>query len=64
DKPEMVGLRIYDLAGREVAKLIDQPLAAGYHSIVWDAGKLPSGIYLMRLETIGRATHRKVALIK
>jgi hypothetical protein len=64
EKPEAVTLRIYDLAGREVAKLVDQPLMAGYHSIVWDAGKLPSGIYITRLETISRTMHRKVALIK
>lgn len=44
-----VTLAIYDLNGREVARLLDAQQAPGYHSINWDAGHLASGVYLARL---------------
>ena len=38
-----VQLVVYDVMGREVARLIDQPLGAGTHAVTWDASRLPSG---------------------
>jgi choice-of-anchor B domain-containing protein len=42
----LVSLRIYDLIGREVATLVDEPLPSGTHTRRWDAAGLPSGVYL------------------
>ena len=47
-------LVVYDLMGREVARLLERTLAAGYHSIVWNGknaagAELPSGLYIARL---------------
>jgi hypothetical protein len=64
----LVKLRILDIAGREIRRLIDEPVGAGEHSISWDGrndrGELvPSGIYLYELLTPGfKASKRLVRL--
>lgn len=62
-------LDVLDVAGRRVASLADGTLEAGEHALAWpgrDArGRgLPAGIYLVRLEAIGRALTRRVAVIE
>jgi hypothetical protein len=47
----MVSLVIYDVQGREVKRLLDMGLSAGYHQATWDASLMPSGIYIYRLES-------------
>lgn len=44
-----VELKIYDMAGREVAALVNQNQAAGFHTISFDASYLSSGVYIYRL---------------
>lgn len=57
DMPEAgsVSLKAFDLAGREVENLrtglAGGPYAAGSYSVAWNAEGLPTGIYLIRLET-------------
>jgi hypothetical protein len=46
---EEVLLAIYNLQGREVVSLIDRNMDAGYHSVVWNADKHSSGVYLVRM---------------
>ena len=52
---EVVQLAVYNMAGQQVAKLVDGTRAAGAYAIHWDgrddAGRdLASGIYLYRLQ--------------
>jgi len=62
-------VRIYATDGRLVRTLVDGDLTAGAHAVPWlgrdDAGRgVPSGTYLMRLETArGTAVH-KVMLVR
>jgi|TARA_Y100000034_G_scaffold4198_3_gene4947 endonuclease/exonuclease/phosphatase family metal-dependent hydrolase len=64
----LVQLSIYDLAGRKVDLLLIGELASGYHSTVWNAAKLPSGIYLYQLTAGSRqlvaSLVRKMVLLK
>jgi len=53
-----VTLYIYDILGREVAKLIDEDQATGSKTLRFDAGTLASGIYIYRL-TAGSFTDVK-----
>ena len=46
-----VKLYVYDMLGREVAKLVDSKLDAGSYSYNWDASSYSSGIYFYRIET-------------
>lgn len=45
-----VTLTVHDVLGRQVAMLRKGPASAGDHSVVWNAGDLPSGVYYYRLE--------------
>ncbi len=59
-----VSLVIYDALGREVTRLVDGTLAAGYHRVQWEASSMPSGLYLYRL-TAGTYTEtRRMILMK
>ncbi len=64
DKPGAVILKLFDLTGREVSILLDRPVSTGYHKVVLDAADLPSGIYLLRLESTDRSSIAKTALIR
>ncbi|MFK7846752.1 MAG: T9SS type A sorting domain-containing protein, partial [Rhodothermales bacterium] len=45
-----VRLAVYDMLGREVQVLVEQQQDAGIYTINFEAGTLPSGIYLARIE--------------
>lgn len=62
-------IRVYDAAGRLVRTLVDEPRAAGPHSVTWDGrddeGRLvASGTYFYQLEANGRSEARKAMLLK
>ncbi len=48
-QPTHVTLVVYDMLGREVARLADEEMDAGYHSVTWSAGNVSSGVYIYRL---------------
>ena len=50
--------------GREIDTLVDGLRHSGEHRVVWDAGHLPAGIYLCRLEAGGEVYTRKLILQK
>jgi aminopeptidase N len=45
----IVGLKIYDLLGQEVAALINEEESAGFHEFSFDAERLTSGVYFYSL---------------
>jgi hypothetical protein len=59
-----VSLRIYNMLGQEVATLVDGFLPAGRHEARWEAGDLPSGMYLYRLVNEKNVQARTLTLIK
>ncbi len=64
-----VDLRVYDLRGREVGKLVNGVLASGSHQVAWygrnESGRrASSGVYIMRLKAEGRTLTRKILLMK
>lgn len=69
ERPGTVDLCLYDLAGHEVKLLFTGWQRAGEMRAVWDgrdgAGRaLPSGTYLVRLETDNGTATRRVSLIR
>lgn len=48
-----VDLRVFDLQGREVRKLVCNNRKAGQHGVIWDANALPAGMYFLRLKIDG-----------
>ena len=59
-----VRLRIFDLHGRAVAELIHEVQTAGIHSIDFDCGTLPGGVYFCILEYAERAYTKIVTLVR
>ncbi|MDM7926843.1 MAG: family 43 glycosylhydrolase [bacterium] len=59
-----VSLKVYDLAGREAATLVDDSRPAGEHEAVWDASSASSGIYFYRLKADGFSDMKKLVLVK
>jgi len=45
-----VKLNVYDLTGREIARLVDDERQAGAYSVRWNASGLASGTYFYRLQ--------------
>lgn len=61
---ESVSLKVFDVAGREVATLVDEALGPGVHSRVFDGGDLPSGVYYYRVAAGRLVETRKMVLIQ
>jgi len=55
---------VYDVNGREVARLWDRWTPQGYFTVPWEASNLPSGIYFARLTTGGHSQSLKLLLVK
>jgi hypothetical protein len=59
-----VSLVVYDLLGREVALLVNEPKAAGNYEVQFDGTKLASGMYFYRLTAGSFVQTRKMILLK
>jgi len=59
-----VSLSVYNMQGREVSRLIDAKMDAGYHSMAWNANNLPSGIYFVKMVAGGHVVTQKLMLLK
>jgi len=57
-------LKVFDLAGREVATLVNGLMNRGEQSVVFDASGLNSGVYFYTFETAGVSQTRKMVLVK
>ncbi|MFH1279913.1 MAG: C25 family cysteine peptidase [Candidatus Eisenbacteria bacterium] len=62
-------IRVYDIAGREVATLINATVPAGRHEVLWDgkngSGRdVTSGIYFVRFEASGFLQVRQITLVR
>jgi hypothetical protein len=57
-------IKVYDLLGREVATLVDEHKPAGEHNVAFDGSRLPSGVYLYRLQAGGLVQTKKCILLE
>jgi hypothetical protein len=57
--PGHVVLTIYSLTGQEIAKLVDEDQGIGYHSQMWDASRLSSGVYFYQIAYLDQVGHRE-----
>ena len=63
-KAGMVRLTVYDVLGRQVAKLINSQQSAGSHVVTFNASGLSSGVYFYRLKANNRTIIKKMMLMK
>ncbi|MBU0517954.1 T9SS type A sorting domain-containing protein [bacterium] len=59
-----VELAVFDVSGREVARLVDGYRNAGSHEVNFDASHLSSGVYIYRLSTGTQTLSGKIVLMK
>jgi hypothetical protein len=63
-EPADVTLVVYDMLGREVARLADGPAEAGWHRARLDAIDLPGGVYVVQLRAGGSVESVRVTLVR
>ncbi len=61
---DFVDLRVYDIVGREVSKLVEERRFPGHYTESWNAGGFPSGVYYYRLHTKHSILTRAMVLMK
>ena len=64
-----VTLTVYDILGQKVKTLVDREQTGGSYEIIWNGtddrqNKMPSGVYLYRLENNQQVLTRKMVLIR
>jgi GH18 family chitinase len=59
-----VQLTVYDMLGREVARLVDGTVESGEHSVIFDARRLASGAYFYRLKAGEFVETKRMVLLR
>ncbi|RMF58925.1 MAG: T9SS C-terminal target domain-containing protein [Calditrichaeota bacterium] len=67
--PLLTQLKIYDILGREVRTLVDEPKTAGKYEVVWDGRNafgeaVASGIYIYRLQVGNQVKSNRMMLVR
>ncbi len=63
-KSGSVKMEVFDMQGKRISVLVDRSQPAGFHSVQFDAGNLPSGTYMYRLSTTEGIVTRKMVLLR
>jgi len=63
-KASHVTLTVYDLLGREVARLVNDLEEPGYKTVEWNGGELASGVYFYRLQAGDCVQTRKLLVLR
>ncbi len=64
DKPGYAELKVFNIMGQEAAVLLSGETASGLGIVRWQADRLPSGIYFIRLRTNDKTAVVKTMLLK
>ncbi len=59
-----VRIVVYDMVGRRVGTLVDGKQPAGRKEVVFDARRLASGVYFVRLQAQGQTLTRKLTVVR
>jgi hypothetical protein len=64
DRAADISLIVYSSTGQKAAELVRSKMAAGRHSVVWDASGCASGVYFVKLTDGGSSVFAKCMVIK
>jgi hypothetical protein len=64
DENTRVEINVYDISGKNVAKLVDQNQGAGNYNVVWDASEASAGVYFYTMKTDSFVASKKMTLLK
>jgi hypothetical protein len=67
--PQPVSLKVYNIAGRLVRTLVDEPLAAGRYDVIWDGRtdtgiRAAAGVYFYRVVAGSYVAERKMVRLR
>jgi hypothetical protein len=63
-KSGLVTIKVYDIIGFEVARLVNEEKAPGTYSVNFNASKFASGVYLYRMQAGSIIETKKMILLK
>lgn len=63
-KSEFVNLSIYNVAGQLVETMVSEYKNVGYHSVIWNASGIGSGLYFYRIEAGDYMETKKCLILK
>ena len=63
-QPGYVSLIVYDISGRQLSTLVNETMAVGDYSVVFNAAELTSGVYFYRLSAAENIVTRKMLLVR
>jgi hypothetical protein len=59
-----VSLKVFDVLGREVARIVNEERQPGEYTERWDASGMPSGVYYYRLRAGAYSETRRMLLVR
>jgi len=62
--PAQVTLEVFNSLGQKVMELVSSQKSAGYHTEIFDATRLSSGVYFYKLTTPSFTETKRMLLIK
>ena len=63
-KESFVSIKIFDILGKEVMKLVNENKQAGYHQVDFNASNFASGMYFYKIEAGSFVQTRRMMLLK
>jgi hypothetical protein len=64
EAPQQINISLYDVNGRQLSTLVDQPQEAGTYTVDWQAGQYPEGVYFARAVSGSGETLQIIKLVK
>ncbi len=63
-RPSNVTVTVYDVRGRVIETLVNQPQQVGIYQVLWNASNYSSGVYFYRIETPEFSKTKQMILLK
>jgi hypothetical protein len=64
EKQEHVTIKVFGINGQVIREISNETMASGHHSVEINTGDLPSGVYVISLETPAATSHYRLSVIK
>jgi len=64
DQPQQISIRLFDVNGKQLSTLVDQPQEPGTYTVDWQASQYPEGIYFARAVAGSGETLQVIKLVK
>ena len=64
EKDEIIQMKVYDLSGKLVDKILNEKKEKGDYTITWDANNYASGVYIVQLNFGDAQVSQKILLLK